>query len=392
MARKKVNTPCEATRTLPAEVRIKSDDPKHPFLLCKDVARRLKACALTPLEYYRLSAIHGRDFWLHDDFYDDLGNAQQPTVPVPRKQGERFPSFHEVRNNMDDLLDYFFSRPKQAEHTLGAFARFDKDRLFQAVDRRLGRPPRKAIEGAAYLIFQRVVPQQFAASLERKWHAVRENAWGSLGAIAELAAASVPAIGVAPTLTYIRRTADRLKWPDETKEHAPVYYSLPSDLAFHLQDLLPKDLLVDLLLEFMDKLPRKQRASMVLHALHHVHDERVLDWIEQNAVSPVGYEWGTVVACNKPSWTRLAAWLDRGRPLSLIAIDALKNCRGFDPEDGNMSGVFQTVSPKVHGPASLNAVRKQLEAYMRVDSASRVTKTIGVVLGNLEKIIDEFTP
>jgi hypothetical protein len=57
-----------------------------------------------------------------------------------------------------------------------------------------------------------------------------------------------------------------------------------------------------------------------------------------------------------------------------------------------MSGVFRTVSPKVRGPASLSAVRKKLKDYLRVDPTPRVTKTIGVVLANLERIIDESTP
>jgi hypothetical protein len=289
-------------------------------------------------------------------------------------------------------LDYFFSRPDEAERTLEALAELDKDQLFHAIERRLGRPPRKAVEGAAYLIFQRLLPKQLAASLERKWRALRGDRWGSLSAIAELAAATVPAAGVMPTLAFIRQTADRLKWPDETKEHAPAYYFLPSDLAFHLRALLPGKAFVDLLLEFMDKLPPKQRASMVLHALSNVCDERVLDWIERNAVSPIGYEWGTAAACNQPSWTRLAKWLDKGRPLSLIALDAMKNCRGFDPKDENMSGVFRNVSPKVRSPVSLKAIRKKLEGYARVDPAPRVKKAIGLVLANLERIIDDFKP
>jgi hypothetical protein len=393
MARKKERALCEATRTEPAEVSIESDDPNYPFQVCNDVASRLKACALTPLEFYRLVAIHGRgEFWLHDDFYDDDGIAQQPGVRVPKKKGERMPKIQEIRNNLEDLLDYYFSQPEQDEPSLQLLAQFDKSILFSAVERRLGNPPRKGIEGRAYLIFQRLLPQQLAASLEKKWNAVREDGFGSLGAVGELAAASVPAVGITQTLAFIRRTVERLKWPDETREHAPVYYFLPFYFAFHLRDLLPGKVLVDLLLEFMDKLPPEQRASMVLQALSYVCDERVLDWIERNAVPPITYEWGTATACNQPSWKRLARWLDKGRPLSLIALDALKNCRGYDPTDDDMSGLFQTVSPKVRGPVSLNTVRKKLKEYLRVDPAPRVKKVVAIVLGNLEKTIDEFTP
>jgi hypothetical protein len=383
---------CEAKRTVAVETSVKSDDPNYPFRVCKDVAKRLKACALTPLEWYRLAAIHHpQDFLLHEDFYDDEGNAMQPGMRVPKRPKERPPVFDEVQDDMEELLDYFFSRRQENEKNkiLQALARFDKDELFEVVERRLGNPPRKAIEGDAYLIFQRVLPKGLAPKLERKWQAIKEDQFGDLGAIGELAAASVRAVGVAPTMRYIRQTVERLRWPDETKKHAPVYYGLPGSVVFYLGSLIPAGLLVSLVLELMDKLPRKQRASDVLHALSHLRDERVLDWIEKNAVPPTTYEWGTAVACNKPGWKRLAKWLDRGRPLSLIALDALRNCCGYDAE--TMSGIFRNFTPKVHGPVSLKSVRKKLEEYQRKDSAPRVEKAMGVVLENLEKIFAEFT-
>jgi hypothetical protein len=194
---------------------------------------------------------------------------------------------------------------------------------------------------------------------------------------------------VASTLSFIRQTVDRLKWPDKTKKHAPVYYGLPGSLVFHLQSLIPPEVLVDLVLKLMDKLPAKARASEVLHALSELRDERILDWIERNAVPPTTFEWGTAVACNKPTWKRLAKWLDSGRPMSLVALDALQNCGEFDPE--TMSGIFQEVSPKVRDPVSLKAVRKRLEEYKRKDSVPRVEKAVDLLLENLEKIFDEVT-
>jgi hypothetical protein len=179
-------TPCEATRTVPAQVKVKSDDPNYPYRVCKAVAERLKACALTPLEWYRLAAIHGpENFLLHEDMYDDAGNAMQPGMPVPKKPRERPPSFQDVRNDMEELLDYFFTRRDEAENErmLEALGRFDKGQLFKALERRLGKPPRKAVEGWAYMIFQRVLPELLAARLvthrlspsmiDTKWLSVR---------------------------------------------------------------------------------------------------------------------------------------------------------------------------------------------------------------------------
>ena len=392
MAKRRAFPLCEATRAAPAEVSIQSDDPNYPFRICKDAAHRLKSFALTPLEYFRLAALHGRDFLLNEDFYDADGVAQQPGVPVPMQPGERMPKFQEVQNNLDDLLDYYFNRFDTDQRSLNALSQFDKVLLFQNVERRLGRPPRKGIEGAVYVIYERLLPEQIAANLGEKWNNVREDSVGSLSAVAELAAASVPAVGVSATLTFLHQTVDRLKWPDARREHAPVYFLLPFHLSFHLHKLLPTNVFIDLLLKFMDKLPSRRRAEVVLHALTKESDERVLDWIERNAVPPITYEWGTTAACNQPTWSRLANWLDRGRPLSLIALDALKNCRGYDPEDESMSGVFRTISPKVLGSVSLSAVRTKLNQYLHADAVPRVKNAVGIVLANLDKIFAEIGP
>jgi hypothetical protein len=384
---------CEATRTLPAEVKVRSDDPNYPYLLSREAAKRLRECALTPLEWYRLTAIHGAgDFWLHEDMYDSMGKALQPGIPVPKKPGERLPSFEEVRNDMEALLDYFFGGCEfdDNERILEALGKFNKDELFEAVQRRLGTPAREALEGAAYNLLGRVLPQKLAATLDRKWLAIREGPHGEL-AIPELASASIPAVGVRRTLELVRRTVARLRWPDETKKHVPNYYFLPSNLASTLLESVPINLLMDLVLEMMDKLPPRRRAFQVIHALTWVRGERVLQWIERNAAPPISYEWGTAAACNRPTWNRLSKWLDRGRPLSLVALDALKNCRGFDPDDEWMAGIFKEESPKIRGRISLRAVRKKLEQYLRVDPVRRVRKAVDTVLASLDKIFEEFS-
>jgi hypothetical protein len=383
---------CEATRSAPADAEVESDDPTYPFRVCNEVARRLKACALTPLEWYRLAAIHGpQAFLLHEDFYDDDGIAMQPGMRVPTRRGERLPSLADVEPDMESLLDYWFSRRQTDERDaiLRALGRFDKQELFRAVERRLGKPPRNALEREAYTIFQQVTPEQLAATLETRWGAIREGPYGELYAIAELAAASIPAVGVATTLALIHQAVERLRWPDRTRD-APVHYMLAGHLVFCLRELVPTGTLLELVLQLMDRLPPKFRASQVLHALTHFQDERVLDWIERNVARPLTYEWGTAVACSEPSWDRLAKWLNLGRPLSLIALDAMKNCRGYDPQE--MSGVFMDRSPKIQGSVSLRAVRRELQRYAGTDPVPRVQKATALVLANLDKIFASPKP
>ena len=137
-------------------------------------------------------------------------------------------------------------------------------------------------------------------------------------------------------------------------------------------------------MSLMDRVPADSLASEVLYGLTQFHDDRVLDWIEGHVREPIDYKWGTVAAVNCMSWGRVKDWLGRGRPLSLVALDAMKNCRGYDKTE--MSGVFKNYSPKVAGRPKVAEVTTVLSAYARADPDKRVTDDIAVIAANLDKI------
>ena len=58
-----------------------------------------------------------------------------------------------------------------------------------------------------------------------------------------------------------------------------------------------------------------------------------------------------------------------GRPLSLVSLDAMANCRPYDAE--TMSGVFKDRQIKVRGRVSPDTVEKTLRAYARRDPDHR---------------------
>ncbi|NOY65633.1 MAG: hypothetical protein GXO97_09630 [Nitrospirae bacterium] len=51
-----------------------------------------------------------------------------------------------------------------------------------------------------------------------------------------------------------------------------------------------------------------------------------LDWIEENIRTPVDFVWGAIAAESRFNWHRARKWLDSGRPLSIVALDALSLC------------------------------------------------------------------
>jgi hypothetical protein len=135
---------CQATRCVPAECSIPSDNPNRPYL-SHAAADRLEHRALSPAEWFRLVALHGRGtYWLWEDFYGDDGTAYQPTMPVPRGPDSRIPSLRHVKNNLEDLLDFIFVHQDDQDDEAAypkarkALARFKQADIIVALDRRVG--------------------------------------------------------------------------------------------------------------------------------------------------------------------------------------------------------------------------------------------------------------
>src|ERR1700754_4766897 len=86
-------------------------------------------------------------------------------------------------------------------------------------------------------------------------------------------------------------------------------------------------------------------------ALLYFECRQTLEWIEKigHRIINVSTSWGTLSAASQFSWDIANKWLELGRPLSLIALDALVFCTTTGERDAQALWLIQ------HPPTLLNA-------------------------------------
>jgi MoaA/NifB/PqqE/SkfB family radical SAM enzyme len=107
---------------------------------------------------------------------------------------------------------------------------------------------------------------------------------------------------------------------------------------------------------------------LAFHSLRHsgTLESMVEWWTSAAAPPPVTDHWARLAVASQLDWPTAEAWLRRGRPLSLIALDALVRLR----EAPSASFAF---------PGE-RALRSALERYLAVDSAPRPARAIAFIL------------
>ncbi|HWE95602.1 MAG TPA: hypothetical protein VG269_16680 [Tepidisphaeraceae bacterium] len=382
---------CQATLDAPAECVLDSDDPLIPIRLSHAAADRLTHRALSPIEWYRLMAIHGRHtYWLYDDFYGEEGQTYQASKYVERGPEVAVPTLKAVQHDLDRLIEfclvYYEFSSEFKENSSGrsriheALRRFSVDDLAATLDRWIGDPPNSIAKEFRRRIFfdlDLVSPDE----IRQQWNEIRHDDPEVATKVADLSKYSLTHFGAAETIDLIMGVADRVGREECCR--------IASSLRWTLQDRMGADMLLEVVLELMSRGDPQDRPSPVLHTLAHFKSERTLEWMEQHAVEPIGYEWGTAAALSELTWDRVERWLNKGAPLSLIALDAMKNCRGFDPKDQQMSGFFRDESPKIRREVSLREIREKLVDHARRNPSPRVSDAIAVILANIDKIFVE---
>jgi len=105
----------------------------------------------------------------------------------------------------------------------------------------------------------------------------------------------------------------------------------------------------------------------------------VLKWIEQNVVSPIDVSWGSLAARSQFDWEHVIKWLTLGRPISLVALDALGFCLTTPrAPDGHQ------YKPLINPPLQ-DIFNDVLENYRNLDQAVRVRRTIGFLKAQTAK-------
>jgi hypothetical protein len=119
---------------------------------------------------------------------------------------------------------------------------------------------------------------------------------------------------------------------------------------------------------------REKRGLMF--SLSYFHSKEALDWIEANIFSPVTDAWGYLAAGSEFDWPRATNWLDHGRLLSLVALDALAAI--IRPQ----TPLLHAYAPRLRQPPDFDTLKSVLEAYVERDNAPRVKMMTAFILKN----------
>jgi hypothetical protein len=304
----------------------------EPYKLCFECRDRLLNLALRPLEFFNLSAIHGHSQYLHDDFYDyDTGEATQPETEVVDAEKFPFPTFEEVKSSLHRLIDYSFVQYFTDDTVIETLQKFDKTEVLKLIDEKV--KYNKSISYKAYEIVSSVV-----GKIAKQW---AEEQWQNRNA----------------------------------RESILVYAELISN-CFDLDEAF------ELITSELNKLDDKTFNENV-SALLYLKSEKTLDWLEFNSVriKNVTSSFGQLAASSQFGWKRCEKWLNTGRPLSLIALDALYLCTMKNYI--GQSVWLQKLKPRLTDNTEREAMANKLRDYLKVDSVPRTKDAVGSIIYNL---------
>jgi hypothetical protein len=70
-------------------------------------------------------------------------------------------------------------------------------------------------------------------------------------------------------------------------------------------------------------------------------------------------DWGRLAASSHLSWARVSNWLEQGRLLSLVALDALNACWHYN------TPLLKMLQPKLQLPESKEIMTRKLAEYAK---------------------------
>jgi hypothetical protein len=261
------------------EAVIPDDHPDDPYRLCAPCARRLHDLALRPLEWFNLAALHGPFCLLHDDFYDGRGVAGCPIGQVEEPRRFPAPKLIRIRGDLERLVDYAMSRVwlLKQERLLTYLRRHDPLQLLHSLQRRVvASAGNLAIETMALRLSGLCVGEPAADWVRERW--AEPGNVDLLDPLAEASAACLPFEEAFARVTAV-----------------------------------------------LDGLSQKGLNEQI-HALAWFRSSRSLAWMEAHRVLATTDAWGWVAASSTLSWPKVLEWLNSGRPLSHVALAALRAC------------------------------------------------------------------
>jgi hypothetical protein len=312
---------CESCRLRPSVLPEHLNDAVIPYCLCQPCYHRLLHRSLRPLEYFNLVAIHGHEYELHDDFYDEDGVAYAAEELVVPDTTLAFPALQNLRGQVA-VTPY-----------LTAFT-----------------------------------PPQVLRVLEEK---VAHNSF-LLPKCLEVAAEVLQGQAYAWVKYHLNAVDDPRR---------------VLDFAYALARCFPAAEAEDLLLAALGTLSEKALAEHIT-CLCYLAGSGPLDWIETHCrtITHVPGNYGVTCAALGITWERVHRWLQAGRPLSLMALDAFVNC-STTSETQHRSLWLREHPPHLHAPLARETMDEVLQAYVALDSVPRTKQAVRFIQSQWPQIL-----
>ena len=328
---------CESCNINDFEVEQLADEGQKPYRLCRPCLYRLVKKALRPLEFFNLTAIHGHSFYLQDDFYNfQTGEATQPDIEVLHPDKFPFPDFEKIKNNLDRLIDFAFVDYFTDDYVIKQLRQFDKNQTLNAIDKKV--KYNRAINYKAYEVVGKIIGKEAKNWLKNEWVNRQEN-----------------------ELLIFAEAISKCFDFDEAFETL-------------INEIESKD----------DK-----NLSENISALLYFQSDKTLDWLEKviHRTNNISTNWGTLAATSKCSWVKADKWLTVGRPLSLVAIDALLFCTTTGDRQ-NQAFWLQQNPPKLTDSPRPEIIANKLKDYLLKDNVPRTKNAINKIIDNIFQVTE----
>lgn len=293
----------------------------------------MRKSTLRPLEYFNLVAIHGHKPLLQDDLYQEDGEATQPVKDVEEDAKLKFPSFSDIKTDLEKLIDWTIVKWWIDEQAISELKNFDKADILISLQKRLKRD--RTISSRIYEITAEVLGEYAEEWVLNEWDAKQED---------------------------IVQYADCLA--KCTKNGFDLYITE------------------------LNKCTTFKDLNKKVIGLISFQSNKSLLWMEANSdrIETITDYWSWVAAASQFDWDTCKNWLQKGRILSLIALDTLINC-SIDKDTMNFHYWLGNNPQKLHHPDSIDIMSKVVNDYVKIDNVPRTRNCNAIIQNKWEKII-----
>jgi hypothetical protein len=119
-------------------------------------------------------------------------------------------------------------------------------------------------------------------------------------------------------------------------------------------------------------------------ALLYFESNQTLEWIEKisHRINNVSLSWGVLSAASQFSWAVAYKWLELGRPLSLISLDALVFCTTTGERKAQTLWLIKH-PPTLINPAPSNIIADTITQYLHKDNVPRTKAAVAQIIHSL---------